>query len=194
MRNAEFDKQAVLRHAMITFMEYGYAKTSMQKLTQATGLHPGSIYCAFGNKQGLLLQAIAQYQQDKNEEFLSFFTNTATVIDNLSAYLHHIVEQCTRCDTSKVCLLSKTLSEVSGHDPTIMSVLTDNIETYQQALTAQFSQAIDNKEITSDKSAQELAQFFAMGIYGLRTYSQSHPDPEVLARLAQQLLACVCQR
>jgi len=46
MRNAEFDKEQVLRSAMNAFMKKGYANTSMQDLKKATGLHPGSIYCA----------------------------------------------------------------------------------------------------------------------------------------------------
>ena len=43
MRNAEFNKETVLRAAMVAFMAKGYAKTSMQDLKAATGLHPGSI-------------------------------------------------------------------------------------------------------------------------------------------------------
>ncbi|WP_462160581.1 TetR/AcrR family transcriptional regulator [Pseudoalteromonas maricaloris] len=58
MRTAEFDRETVLRNAMQAFMTYGYNKTSMPKLTEVTGLHPGSIYCAFKNKKGLLLAAI----------------------------------------------------------------------------------------------------------------------------------------
>lgn len=40
MRNAEFDREKVLRSAMTAFMDKGYGKTSMQDLTKATGLHP----------------------------------------------------------------------------------------------------------------------------------------------------------
>ncbi len=36
MRNAEFDREQVLRGAMTAFMHKGYTKTSMQDLTQAT--------------------------------------------------------------------------------------------------------------------------------------------------------------
>ena len=55
MRTAEFDTEFVLRQAMHAFMQYGYAKTSMQKLKEVTHLHPGSIYAAYGNKKGLFL-------------------------------------------------------------------------------------------------------------------------------------------
>ncbi|WP_462168901.1 TetR/AcrR family transcriptional regulator [Pseudoalteromonas lipolytica] len=64
MRTAEFDNDYVLRQAMLAFMEFGYAKTSMQKLTHVTGLHPGSLYGAFGNKKAIFLRAIEQYQKE----------------------------------------------------------------------------------------------------------------------------------
>ena len=57
MRSAEYDRDAVLRNAMEAFRAKGYAKTTMQELVAATGLHPGSLYAAFGNTRGLLRAA-----------------------------------------------------------------------------------------------------------------------------------------
>ena len=65
MRSAEFDRDAVLVQAMETFRAHGYSKTTMQQLVAATGLHPGSIYGAFGNKRGLLLAAVDHYVESK---------------------------------------------------------------------------------------------------------------------------------
>jgi hypothetical protein len=31
-----------------------------------------------------------------------------------------------------------------------------------------------------------------MGIYGLRTFAQSHPEPEILSALADQLFNSIC--
>jgi AcrR family transcriptional regulator len=65
MRSAEYDRDAVLRNAMEAFRAKGYAKTTMQELVAATGLHPGSLYAAFGNKRGLLLAAVDHYVAEK---------------------------------------------------------------------------------------------------------------------------------
>ena len=86
MRNAEFDREEVLRAAMKAFMHKGYANTSMQELKKATGLHPGSIYCAFENKRGLLLAALEQYRLDRATEFEQFFANSHLTLDNLKSY------------------------------------------------------------------------------------------------------------
>ena len=146
MRNAEFDREKVLRAAMSLFMEKGYSKTSMPDLKKVTGLHPGSIYCAFENKRGLLLAAIAQYKADRNAEFSQFFLSDETILAQLKKYLDHMVNECVSGDPAKGCLFIKTLYESTEED-----------------------------------------QFLIMGIYGLRTFAQSNPDPETLKALAEQL-------
>ena len=52
MRSAEYDRDAVLRNAMEAFRAKGYAKTTMQELVAATGLHPGSL-SARGSQGGV---------------------------------------------------------------------------------------------------------------------------------------------
>ena len=48
---------------MHLFWEQGYGKTSIGDLVDATGLQPGSLYAAFGNKKGLFLAVIEHYNQ-----------------------------------------------------------------------------------------------------------------------------------
>lgn len=191
MRNAEFDRKAVLCAAMSVFTAKGYAKTSMQDLTKATGLHPGSIYCAFENKKGLLIAAIGQYQDERHQQFVRLFDNDAPCLNNLSNYLTEIVDECLSQDMSKACLLTKTLNEVGSQDEEIKTLITANLTAWQAALTAVFSLAQKNNEIDSQANSQELAQYLMMGIYGLRTFAHTHKDGQQLAQLAKKLLADV---
>ncbi|QYJ86879.1 TetR/AcrR family transcriptional regulator [Shewanella mesophila] len=194
MRNAEFDREQVLRQAMTAFMAKGYAKTSMQDLTKATGLHPGSIYCAFDNKRGLLLAALEQYVSDRNEEFALFFNNGTNFTKQLKAYLDNIVQECLSCDTAKACLLTKALNELAEQDDDVRNIINRYLQSWHQALAVNFQAAIENGQLTPPKSSLHLARYFVMGIYGLRTFAQSHPEPEVLNDLAEQLYQDTCLR
>ncbi|AZQ11269.1 TetR/AcrR family transcriptional regulator [Shewanella khirikhana] len=191
MRSAEFDREHVLRQAMQAFMVKGYSKTSMQDLTRATGLHPGSIYCAFENKRGLLLAAIAQYQADRMAQFQAYFPEGGKVVDGLAAYLANIVAEC-QCGADKACLLTKSLNELAEQDEEIRALLCQSLGTCQQGLARQFQRAIDNQEMPANQSSIERAEYFVMGVYGLRTLAQTHPSEATLTRLADKLLKDSC--
>lgn len=60
-RPAEFDKEGALDVAMRLFWDRGYEGTSMADLSQAMGVHPSSIYAAFGDKQELFALAAKRY-------------------------------------------------------------------------------------------------------------------------------------
>lgn len=192
MRNAQFDKVAVLRAAMQAFLNKGYTKTSMQDLKQATGLHPGSIYCAFENKRGLLLAAISQYNQDRSDEFCAFFINSDSSKQGLENYLEHIMEECLSCDTSKACLLTKALNELAEQDDEVQTMISQQLESWQTAITDKFARAQNEGDISMTRSAECRGRYFVMGIYGLRTFANTHPEPETLKKLARQLFADVC--
>ena len=193
MRNAEFDKEKVLRSAMNAFLHKGYSKTSMQDIKKATGLHPGSIYCAFENKRGLLLAAIEQYRLDRTTAFDQFFSATQPTILNLRAYLDNVVTECLSCDSTQACLMTKALSEVAEQDEEIQQLISDNLSMLQQELASKFKQAIEEKSISADKDCDHLAHYFLMGIYGLRTYAYTHPKKKVVEQLADQLYQDICR-
>ncbi|MEC6907179.1 TetR/AcrR family transcriptional regulator [Photobacterium piscicola] len=187
MRSAEFDRDRVLRSAMDVFITKGYSNTSMQDLKQATGLHPGSIYCAFKNKRGLLLAALEHYRNQRYTQFVTLFAESSSVLGAISAYLDQVVDECER-EQIKDCLLQKSLSELAQQDVEIADVISYMLKQWQQTLAEQLALAQQHNEISDARDSQQLAQFLVMGIYGIRTFSHTHPEPGVLRRLAQDLI------
>src|SRR5260370_23727484 len=62
-RPREFDVASVSEAAARVFWERGYHSTSLDDLTEATGLLRGSLYGAFGDKRGMLLVALDHYAE-----------------------------------------------------------------------------------------------------------------------------------
>ncbi len=190
MRSAEFDRQYVLRSAMTMFVEKGYGKTSMQDLKRATGLHPGSIYCAFENKRGLLIAALEQYQLDQTDWFHQVFDKHETVFEGLKDYMEHVLEECER-EEIQDCLLQKAMNELSRQDDEVESMISDMLNNWHHMLTEKIQLMLDNNEIAPNRDARQLAEFLVMGIYGMRTMSHTNPEPGVLRNLSNQLVAYV---
>jgi AcrR family transcriptional regulator len=193
MRSAEFDKEQVLRAVIKAFVCKGYNKTSMQDLKQATGLHPGSIYCAFESKQGLLVAALEQYNQDSTEKFIQLVSGHKTVLAGLKKYIDNTVQECSLDGAEKACFSQQVLSDLSHPDPVVEEVIACNVEQWKNGFTDLFQQALEAGEVDDTRTPLQRTQSVVMGIYGLRTYAHSHPSNDVLKDLAQQLFQDVCR-
>jgi len=60
-RKQLWDQAEVLTSAMRLFRRRGYLGASLRDIEEATGLHPGSLYRVFGNKDGLFRAALDAY-------------------------------------------------------------------------------------------------------------------------------------
>lgn len=65
----QFDPSTALVAAMQVFWEYGYADTSLDALSAATGLGKGSLYGTFGAKDELFRRALDLYVQRWGEQY-----------------------------------------------------------------------------------------------------------------------------
>lgn len=62
-RPATWDEREVLAAAMAVFRQKGFARASLRELERATGLHPGSLYHAYGSKAGVFEAALRAYNE-----------------------------------------------------------------------------------------------------------------------------------
>ena len=70
----QFDVDIALDAAMVRFWRAGYADTSLDDLSRATGLNRSSIYSSFGDKDSLYLRCLDRYAAgygDRYEQALS---------------------------------------------------------------------------------------------------------------------------
>src|SRR3974390_3412078 len=72
-RPRAFEPDAALGKAMDAFWKDGFAATSLDDLSAATGLNRPSLYGAFGDKRALYLQAYRQYRELTREAFAPLF-------------------------------------------------------------------------------------------------------------------------
>src|SRR5271167_5225405 len=80
-RPRAFEPEAALGHAMDVFWKDGFAATSLDDLTAATGLNRPSLYGAFGNKRALYIQAYRRYREHVRDTFTLLFAEVAPLRD-----------------------------------------------------------------------------------------------------------------
>lgn len=59
----QFDVDEALRRAMLVFWRWGYSETSIDRLTEGTGLGRSSLYGTFGDKSALFRKSLERYAQ-----------------------------------------------------------------------------------------------------------------------------------
>lgn len=65
----QFDMDAALDAAMIQFWRAGYADTTVDELSRATGLNRSSIYSSLGDKDALFLRCLDRYAARYGEKY-----------------------------------------------------------------------------------------------------------------------------
>ena len=189
MRSAEFDRDLVLRSAMEAFRARGYAKTTMQDLVAATGLHPGSLYAAFGNKRGLLLAAVDHYVQEKGALRRRCFDQPSPLA-GLKAFFTQLVDDALQGS----CLLTRTLMELAEQDEELhlrFKVIYGELES---DLAQLLHQASERGELAPGGDIPTLTAFLQVNIQGLVTFAQCHPDRALLGGVVDQLMAALTPR
>ena len=116
-RQAEFDRDIVVTRATAVFWERGYGKTSVGDLVTATGLQPGSLYAAFGNKKGLFLEVIDQYNRGFLARIGALREAPGRSIDKLEGLLQQVVEEAVSGDAERGCLTVNALLEIETNHP-----------------------------------------------------------------------------
>lgn len=74
----QFDMDTVLDAAMIQFWRDGYADTSLDDLSRATGLNRSSIYSSLGDKDTLFLRCLDLYAARYGEKYEAALSSAAS--------------------------------------------------------------------------------------------------------------------
>ncbi|PJG59618.1 TetR/AcrR family transcriptional regulator [Aeromonas cavernicola] len=183
MRIAEFDRDKVLQRAMEAFRAKGYAKTTMQELVTATGLHPGSIYAAFGSKRGLLLAAVDYYITLKTQHRIALMSGPSPLA-GLRRYLLEVVEE----QSAATCLVNRTVMELDQDEDLrerLLSIYHGLEQDFHQALTA----AAKVGEIPANANIATLSTTLLVGVLGLVSLTPCRRNPALLTAVVDQLLA-----
>ncbi|HEY4005359.1 MAG TPA: TetR/AcrR family transcriptional regulator [Pseudonocardia sp.] len=115
-RPRKFDEPQVIAAARDVFWRSGYADTSLDDLTAATGLGRGSLYGAFGDKRALFLRVLDEYCTDSAGHVAASLAGPEPAYPLLVAHIRGLAESVVADAGRRGCLLAKTTAELAGTD------------------------------------------------------------------------------
>jgi TetR/AcrR family transcriptional repressor of nem operon len=188
-RHAEYNRNFVITRATTVFWEQGYGKTSIGDLVEATGLQPGSLYGAFGNKKGLFLEVVDQYNQDFIGQLRSLRDADGPAIDKLQGILDTIVDDACTGNGRHGCLTVNALLELSRHDEEIAERLRRYNAQVRKAVAWLVRDAQAEGDVSTARDPNELASFVINNIWGMRVMCKSQPDRRSLEGVVAGVMA-----
>ncbi|MEU3979380.1 helix-turn-helix domain-containing protein [Streptomyces sp. NPDC026672] len=190
-RTREFDTDAVIAAAMEAFRHTGYEGTSMRDLAEATGLGSGSLYAAFGSKEGLYLAALDLYRQRYALPLISLLRSGNDAREVVREVFVGAVDEIARDGDHKACLIVAAAMERSHLDGQVAARLRSTTRSLELALFDVIAEGQLRGQITSGRAAADLAAFLVTSLQGLRVMGAVTPDRATLMRSAEVAMACL---
>jgi TetR/AcrR family transcriptional repressor of nem operon len=171
MARAQFDRQKIIDKSIELFWQNGFNASSMQQVVKTTGLKPGSIYLAFGNKEGLYREALERYAKRSIDRIHELMATSPSVGKAICTFFEQRVEEAMKKNYSS-CFLVKTRLELASQKNELhhlASAKLDEIEAIFESYLA--------KEY-GKKVSQQRAISVMIHIYGIRVYGYQDGSAE----------------
>jgi AcrR family transcriptional regulator len=186
-RPISFNKDAALEAAMLLFWERGYEGTSMADLTQAMGLHPSSIYAAFGDKHALFQLAAKRYVEMREQyagkalEQPTFEKVVRALFDNTIAFL-------TAPGHPPTCMTLAGAVGCSVEAKPARDLMTEIRKQNQIAIRKRLLKARQSGELPKSLNLDDYTRYLSTIIAGLSIQAANGSTKEELKRTAKMAL------
>ncbi|MER7694498.1 TetR/AcrR family transcriptional regulator [Streptomyces sp. NPDC097610] len=194
-RPRTFDRDAAARKAMELFWKQGYAATSYGDITAHLGLGRGSLYAAYGSKEGLFLAALDQYRERGLAFLHAALSEGRPVRESLHAFMSGRLEESVTDPLQRGCLLVNSITERLPHDAAAAEFARSMQAANTDAIAAALDGASARGELRADTDSAAIAAFLVTVLNGVMVSVKVRPDQAELSRTIDLALGVVdaCQ-
>ncbi|AUI57361.1 TetR/AcrR family transcriptional regulator [Amycolatopsis sp. BJA-103] len=190
VRTREFDTEAAVSRAMELFWSRGYEATSVRDLTRHLGIGQGSLYAAFGDKEGLYQAALERYRTTLAAAALRDLKEGADARSMIRTMLVERVLIAVE-DDGRGCLVVNAACERLPKDTATRRTVRDMQDASRDALVEVLRIAAERGEIATRHDPHTLATFLVTFLNGLLVSAKITPDVSTLEPLVEVALAAL---
>ena len=136
-RPRQFDSVEVEQELLGAFWSRGYARTSIENLTEATGLLRGSLYAAYGDKENMFRTAVNLYIA----ELAAQLVTEKTGLEGVQHVLDTVVQLTARDPERRGCLILNAIPESHALSEETKEILQSGLKSMQALLRSRLLEA-----------------------------------------------------
>ncbi len=189
-RPLSFDPDAALDAAMRIFWQHGYDGSSIQDLTEATGLSRSSLYNQWGDKLGVYIAALDRYRRRDGAAAFLPLLRTGEPLARIRAVFSALVDDA-EAHPGRGCFMVGASAERGPHCSATRLRARDALTALASGFEAAVRDAQASGEIANEKDAVALSHGLAASVYGLRTMARARAPREAMDLAASGALAAL---
>lgn len=171
------------------FWQQGYAGTSLEDLTTATGLGRGSLYGAFGDKHALFMAALDSYVDGAYSHILEDLHGAPTAYEGLVNHVRRVCHDNVIDTKRRGCLLAKAAAELVPADTIVAKRLKRAFDLYRRELAATIVQAQRDGDLDPAADPAAVAALVLTVLRGLEAMRKLGATGTTLTAATEQFLA-----
>ena len=192
-RPRAYDPEIALQRATESFWRAGYAATSLDDLSAATGMNRPSLYGAFGDKRELYLAALRRYWELSHvamEEALAYDRTLREVLRRL--YRKALAGYFGGKDGPRGCFAIGTATTEAVRDPKIRALLAEGFQMIDDAFAARIRFARDHGDLPKGADPAALAMLASATLHTLAIRSRAGASRSTLEAMADATVHLIC--
>ena len=191
-RPRTFDEGDVIAAARDEFWERGYAATSVDDLTAATGLGKGSLYGAFGDKHSLYLRALDDYIASSLDRVRAGLRDpNVGAYERLARHIRGQVKATAADKSRRGCLMAKSAAELGGTDDAVEARIAQAYATWRDELAACIEEAQRDGDVDAKQNPQVLAGTLLAFMRGQEALHKGGAKPAALRAAADEMVSLI---
>ena len=173
-RPRAYEPQVALGKALDLFRKQGFAATSLDDLSEATGMNRPSLYGAFGDKRELYIKSDQRYREDARASMVEIFRQEMPLRQRLERIYAAALNIYLSGETSpRGCFTVVTAASEAVADPEIRAMVIEGLTELDKAFANCFRKAKEKGELAEDADPAVLAQLASATVHTIAIRSRA---------------------
>jgi AcrR family transcriptional regulator len=164
-RPRAYQPEIALGKALDLFRRDGFAATSLDDLSAATGMNRPSLYGAFGDKRELFIKSYQRYREDARDAMADIFRKELPIRQRLERIYAVALDIYLSGESPRGCFTVMTAASEAVSDPDIRAMVVEGFVELDKAFAACFRLAREKGELPETADPIVLAQLASATIH-----------------------------
>jgi AcrR family transcriptional regulator len=192
-RPRAYQPEIALGKALDLFRKDGFAATSLDDLSAATGMNRPSLYGAFGDKRELYIKSYARYRADARAAMLDIFRDQMPIRKRLARIYAVALDIYLSGESGpRGCFTVMTAASEAVADPEIRAMVLEGFSELDKAFAVCFRLAKEKGELPESADPAVLAQLASATIHTIAIRARARVPRKELEAIVQGAIDVMC--